>query len=211
MLILHDYLPSQNAWKIRVLLGLLQLPYETHEVSIFEGAGQDDAFLKLNPTGAVPVLQLEDGRSIAESNAILGYLAEGSEFLPTDRFERAKVGQWLCFEQYNVEPVIGSLRFWTLTGRLKRNAALVAGKQEAASKALRALERHVEGRTWLTGTRLSIADISVFAYTHLAADCGIELSAYPAVGAWLARVSESIGPGFPVHPYSIDPHSQIVD
>jgi glutathione S-transferase len=211
MLTLHDYLPSQNAWKIRVLLGLMRLPYKTHEVSIFEGAGQNDAFLKLNPTGAVPVLQLEDGRAITESNAILGYLAESSEFLPTDRFERAKVQQWLCFEQYNVEPVIGSLRFWTLTGRLKRNGALVAGKQEAASKTLQALERHLADRTWLVSMCFSIADLSIFAYTHLAADCGIDLSTYPAVSRWLARVAETIGPGYPVHPYSIDPRSRVSD
>ena len=95
MLILHDYRPSQNAWKIRVLLGLLDLPCETREVSIFQGQGRSEDFLKLNPTGAVPVLELEDGESIAESNAILGYLADGTEFLPADRFGRAKVGQWL--------------------------------------------------------------------------------------------------------------------
>jgi glutathione S-transferase len=211
MLILHDYLPSQNAWKIRVLLGLLDLPYETREISIFEGAAQSDAFLKLNPTGAVPVLELEDGRAIAESNAILGYLAEESGFLPADRYGHAKVSQWLCFEQYNVEPVIGSLRFWTLTGRLKRNAAMVAGKRDAVVKTLGALDRGLAGRGFLVGDRLSIADISVYAYTHLASDCGIDLSSYPAVDVWLARVGEAIGPDFPVHPYSVDPHSQVSD
>ena len=209
MLILHDYRPSQNAWKIRVLLGLLDLPYETREVSIFEGEGQTEAFLQLNPTGAVPVLELDDGRAIAESNAIMAYLAEGTEFLPSDRFGRAKVGQWLCFEQYNVEPVIGSLRFWTLTRRLKRNAAMVPGKQEAAVKTLTALDRSLASHSWLAGGRLSIADLSVYAYTHLAADCGIKLSIYPAVSTWLARVGTAIGPGFPVHPYSLDPHSQV--
>src|ERR1700712_3699163 len=101
MLILHDYRPSQNAWKVRVLLGLLKVPYETREISIFEGEGQADAFFQLNPTGAVPVLQLEDGRAIAESNAIMEYLADSSTFLPSERYCRAKVGQWLCFEQYN--------------------------------------------------------------------------------------------------------------
>jgi glutathione S-transferase len=211
MLILHDYRPSQNAWKIRVLLGLLDLPFETREVSIFEGEGQTDAFLKLNPTGAVPVLELEDGQAIAESNAILGYLADGSEFLPAARFDRAKVGQWLCFEQYNVEPVIGSLRFWTLTGRLKRNAAMVPAKQEAAVKTLAALDRSLAGGAWLVGERLSIADVSVYAYTHLAGDCGIDLSIYSAVSAWLARVGEAIGNDFPVHPYSLDPHSQVTN
>ena len=211
MLILHDYRPSQNAWKIRVLLGLLDLPYDTREVSIFQGQGQSEAFLKLNPTGAVPVLELEDGESIAESNAILGYLADGTEFLPSDRFGRAKVGQWLCFEQYNIEPVIGSLRFWTLTGRLKRNAALVPGKQEAAGKTLTALDRNLIGRAWLVGQRFSIADLSVYAYTHLAGDCGIDLSTYPAVHDWAGRVGEAIGRGFPVHPYSFDPHSELID
>ena len=207
MLILHDYRPSQNAWKIRVLLGLLDRPYETREVSIFQGEGQSEGFLKLNPAGAVPVLELEDGQAIAESNAILAYLADGTEFLPSDRFGRAKVGQWLCFEQYHVEPVIGSLRFWTLTGRLKRNAALVPGKQEAAGKALTALDRNLIGRAWLAGQRFSIADLSVYAYTHLAEDCGIDLSTYPAVHDWAARVGEAIGRGFPVYPYSLDPHS----
>jgi glutathione S-transferase len=211
MLILHDYRPSQNAWKIRVLLGLLNLPYETREVSIFEGEGQTDAFLKLNPTGAVPVLQLEDRRAIAESNAIMEYLADGSAFLPSDRYGRAKVGQWLCFEQYNVEPVIGSLRFWTLTGRLKRNAAMVPAKQEAAIKTLTALDRSLAGGAWLVGERLTIADLSVYAYTHLAGDCGINLSTYPAVCSWLARVSEAIGTSFPAYPYKLDPHSQVTD
>lgn len=210
-MILHDYRPSQNAWKIRVLLGLLNLPYETREVSIFEGEGQTDAFLKLNPTGAVPVLELDDGHAIAESNAIMAYLADGTEFLPSDSFGRAKVGQWLCFEQYNVEPVIGSLRFWTLTGRLKRNAAMVPAKQEAAAKALSALDRGLDDRRYLVGRSLSVADLSVYAYTHLAGDCGIDLSTYSAISGWLARVDEHIGRDFTVYPYSVDPHSQVID
>src|SRR5579864_2715425 len=118
MLTLHDYLPSQNGWKVRVLLGLLKIPYRSQLVSIFEGECHTDAFLNLNPAGAIPVLGFEDGRAVAESNAILVYLADGTPFLPTDRYYRAKVLQWLFFEQYSIEPVIGSLRFWTLTGRL---------------------------------------------------------------------------------------------
>ncbi|TIV97699.1 MAG: glutathione S-transferase, partial [Mesorhizobium sp.] len=113
MFTLYDYLPSQNAWKVRVLLGLLGIAYETRQVSIFEGESRTGDFLKLNPAGAVPVLGLENGEAIAESNAILVYLAERTPFLPADRFSRAKVMQWLFFEQYHVEPVIGSLRFWT--------------------------------------------------------------------------------------------------
>jgi glutathione S-transferase len=207
MLTLHDYLPSQNGWKVRVLLGLLKITHRTHEVSIFEGQSRTPAFLELNPAGAIPVLQLEDGRAIAESNAILAYLAQGTEFLPADPFRHAKVMQWLFFEQYHIEPVIGSLRFWTLTGRLERNQALVAGKREGGARALAALERGLAGPAFLGGAELSIADIAVYAYGHRAEDCGFKLSEYPAVMAWLRRVGEAVGPGYPVHPYSIDPHS----
>ncbi|TSE11657.1 glutathione S-transferase family protein [Mesorhizobium intechi] len=207
MLTLHDYLPSQNGWKVRVLLGVLNMPYETRIVSIFEGESHSDAFLALNPAGAVPVLQLEDGIAIAESNAILTYLAEGTPLLPADRYRRAKVMQWLFFEQYNVEPVIGSLRFWTLTGRLERNQAMVAGKREAGARALAALDRSLAETPFLTGNDLTIADIAVYAYSHRAGDCGFSSADYPAFLAWTGRVRDAIGPGYPVHPYSIDPHS----
>ncbi|MBB5576866.1 MULTISPECIES: glutathione S-transferase family protein [Rhizobium] len=207
MLTLHDYLPSQNGWKARVLLGLLEIPYTSHLVSIFEGESHTDAFLDLNPAGAVPVLELEDGRAIAESNAILTYLAEGTPFLPADRYQRAKVMQWLFFEQYHIEPVIGSLRFWTLTGRIERNQGMVSGKREAAVRALTAMERSLAGLSFLVGNDLSIADIAVYAYSHRAADCGFPLTDYPAIAAWAGRVRDAIGPGYPVHPYSIDPHS----
>jgi glutathione S-transferase len=201
MLTLHDYLPSQNGWKVRVLLGLLGISYRAQPVAIFGGESRTDAFLKLNPAGAIPVLELEDGRAIAESNAILTYLAEGTRFLPDDRFTRAKVMQWLFFEQYYVEPVIGSLRFWTLTGRLERNAALVEGKRETAVRALTALERTLAATPWLAGSSLTIADIAVYAYAHKAGDCSFSLAAYPAVSAWAERVAAEIGPDYPVHPY----------
>ena len=207
MLTLHDYLPSQNGWKVRVLLGLLAIPYRGRNVSIFEGESRSDAFLGLNPAGAIPVLELEDGRAIAESNAILAYIAEGTRFLPADGYDRAKALQWLFFEQYYVEPVIGSLRFWTLTGRLARNEAMVAGKREGGVRALTALERGLSGASYLAGGVFGIADIAVYAYTHLAGDCGFDLAAYPAVSAWIDRVRDGIGPGYPVHPYGIDPHS----
>ena len=207
MLTLHDYLPSQNGWKARVLLGLLKIPYRSRLVSIFEGQSHTGAFLALNPAGAIPVLEIEDGRTIAESNAILAYLALGTPFLPADRYQHAKVLQWLFFEQYNIEPVIGSLRFWTLTGRLERNGHMVAGKREAGAGALGALERGLTNAPFLVGGELSIADIAVYAYTHLAQDCGFLLADYPTVLAWTDRVRDAIGPDFPVHPYSVDPHS----
>jgi glutathione S-transferase len=207
MLTLFDYLPSQNGWKIRVLLGLLELPYDTRHVSIFEGESHTQAFLSLNPAGAVPVLGLDDGRAIAESNAILAYLAEGTPYLPRDRYDRAKVLQWLFFEQYHVEPVIGSLRFWTLTGRLERNSAMLAGKREAGIRTLTAMDRALDGADFLVGENLSIADICVYAYSHRAEDCGFHLADYPAVSAWVIRVRDAIGPNYPIHPYSVDPHS----
>ncbi|ESX30880.1 glutathione S-transferase family protein [Mesorhizobium sp. M1148] len=207
MLTLHDYLPSQNGWKARVVLGLLNIPYESRLVSIFEGASHTDAFLKLNPAGAVPVLELEDGRAIAESNAILIYLAEGTPLLPADRYVSAKIMQWLFFEQYHVEPVIGSLRFWTLAGRLERHQAIVPAKREAGARTLAALERSLNDTPFLVGDTLTIADIAVYAYGHRAEDCGFALSGYPALLAWTDRVRDAIGPGYPVHLYSIDPHS----
>jgi glutathione S-transferase len=207
MLTLHDYLPSQNGWKARVLLGLLKIPYNSRAVSIFEGESRTDAFLDLNPAGAVPVLELEDGRAIAESNAILTYLAAGARFLPADRYQHAKIIQWLFFEQYHVEPVIGSLRFWRLTGRLERNLAMVAGKREAGARTLAAMERSLAAAPFLVGNDLTIADIAVYAYSHRAEDCGFLPADYPAVIAWTGRVKDAIGPGYPVHPYSIDPHS----
>jgi glutathione S-transferase len=209
MLTLHDYLPSQNGWKVRVLLGLLNLPCKSRIVSIFEGESHTDAFLDLNPAGAVPVLELEDGRAIAESNAILGYLAEGTPFLPADRYQRAKIMQWLFFEQYHVEPVIGSLRFWTLTGRLERNHGMVAAKRDACVRSLAALERSLVHPRFLIGDDPTIADIAVYAYSHLVEDCGFRLADYPAFTAWLGRVRDVIGSGYPVHAYSVDPHSHV--
>ncbi|TIT67598.1 MAG: glutathione S-transferase family protein [Mesorhizobium sp.] len=207
MLTLHDYLPSQNGWKVRVLLGLLKIPHDTRIVSIFEGESHTDAFLALNPAGAVPVLQLEDGSAIAESNAILTYLSESTPLQPADRYRRAKVMQWLFFEQYNVEPVIGSLRFWSLTGRLDRNQAMIAGKREAGARTLAALNRSLGETPFLAGAGFTIADIAVYAYSHRAEDCGFSLADYPAFAAWADRVRDAIGPGYPVHPYGIDPHS----
>jgi glutathione S-transferase len=207
MITLHDYLPSQNGWKIRVLLGLLKIPYNSRIVSIFEGESRTDAFLTLNPAGAIPVLEFEDGRAIAESNAILTYLAEDTPFEPADRYKRAKVMQWLFFEQYHIEPVIGSLRYWTLTGRLERNRHLVAAKREAGVRALAALDRGLVNTPFLIGQDLSIADIAVYAYGHRAEDCGFILADYPALTAWCGRVRDALGPDYPLHPYSVDPHS----
>lgn len=208
MLTLFDYLPSQNAWKVRQLLHHLGRPYRTVPVSIFEGEGQTAEFRRINPTGTVPAIQLEDGRVLAESNAILAYLADGTPYLPGDAFGRAKVLQWLCFEQERVESVIGTLRHWTLTGKLaRRSAEMIAAKRAAGVRTLGILESELAARPFIAGDAYGIADIALFAYASRAEEAGLALDAYPDLRGWLARVEAQ--PGFlaQMHPYAIDPHS----
>jgi glutathione S-transferase len=207
MLRLYDYLPSQNAYKVRMLLGHLGLAYETVPVAIFDGESRTPAFLKMNPAGAVPVLEIGPGRFIAESNAILCYLAEGTAHLPSDRFDRAKVLRWLFFEQDYVQPSIATIRHWTMTGKLERNAAQVAGRRAAGERVLDLLDRHLQDREFLADSGYSIADVAVFAYVHRAEEGGFDLAARPALRGWIGRVAAQSDPLPPVHPYSIDPHS----
>lgn len=208
MLTLFDYLPSQNAWKVRQLLQHLQRPYRTVEVSIFEGDGQQADYLRISPTGTVPAIRLEDGRALAESNAILMYLAEGTPYLPDDAFGRGKVCQWLSFEQERVESVIGALRHWTLTGKLARRApAIVEAKRAAALRTLAILERELAERSFLAGERYTIADIAVFAYGSRADEAGLPLDGHPAIRGWIGRVRAQAGHLATMHPYDVDPHS----
>jgi len=207
MLTLFDYLPSQNAYKVRLLLSHLGLPYRSKLVSIFEGEGQSADYLAVNPTGAVPALRLEDGRVLAESNAILTYLATGTQYLPADAFAAAKVQQWMSFEQDYVLN-IASLRHWTMTGKLaRRPEALVAMRRSGGLRALQILERELTQRPFITGDQYTIADIALFAYTHRADEAGLPLREFPHVLAWIGRVRAQAGFLDEHHPYSIDPHS----
>lgn len=207
-MILYDYLPSQNAWKVRQLLAHLGQPYETRLVSIFEGEGKRPGYLAKNPTGAVPALELDDGSVIAESNAILFYLAEGTAYLPAGRYARAKVLQWLSFEGDYVQSTIATLRHWTQTGkRARRSADLIAGKVKGSLACLAALDRELATRPYLAGDDYTIADIAVFAYVHRADEADLPLADYAHVTAWLERVRSQ--PRFlaETFPYSLDPHS----
>jgi glutathione S-transferase len=207
-MILYDYLPSQNAWKVRQLLQHLQRPVETRFVSIFEGEGQDAAYRRISPTGTVPALQLDDGRVLAESNAILAYLADRTPYLPADAFGRAKVWQWLSFEQERIESQIGAIRHWTMTGKLaRRPQVLVDGKRNAGLQALQILDAELAQRDFIAGETYSIADISVFAYTSRADEGGFTLASFPHVHAWIARVRAQPGHLAESFPYAIDPHS----
>ena len=208
MLTLYDYLPSQNAWKIRQLLAHLALPYTTVEISIFEGAGRTPEILALNPTGKVPILVVEDGRALAESNAILAYLADGTPYLPAEPLARARVHQWLSFEQEQVESVIGSLRYWTMTGKLdRRSDELVAGKRKAALRTLALLDQQLSTRPFIAGDSYSIADIALYAYGGHADEAGLDVAPFVHVADWRQRVESQ--PGFLAerYPYSIDPFS----
>lgn len=208
MLKLYDYLPSQNAWKVRLLLNHLGLEYETVQVMIFDGDGRKPDFAAKNPVGAVPVLELEDGRTLPESNAILMFLAEGSPYYPDDPWLRAQVARWMFFEEDYVQNGLATLRHWVLTGKDKRHPeAAVAGKRAAGEKTLGILNKWLVGREFLVDCGYTIADMALFGYVGFAHEAGLDLDDYPGVAAWAARVRSR--PGFLdiYHLYSIDPSS----
>ncbi|MCC6847509.1 MAG: glutathione S-transferase family protein [Deltaproteobacteria bacterium] len=189
MLRLYDYLPSGNGYKVRLLLAQRGIPFERVELDITKGETRTPAFLAKNPNGRIPLLEVEPGRFLAESNAILFYLAEGTPFLPDDRWLRAQVLQWMCFEQYSHEPNIATVRFWLHAGELtSERRAAIARKRPLGYAALDVMERHLDARPFFVGDRYSIADIALYAYTHVAGEGGFDLGRYPAVGRWLARV-----------------------
>jgi glutathione S-transferase len=187
---LYDFLSSGNGYKVRLLLHLLGIPFERVELDIVAGATRTPEFLEKNPNGRIPLLELPDGRRLAESNAILFYLAEGTEYLPAERWSRAQVLQWMFFEQYSHEPNIATSRFWLHYLELtpERRAAL-AQKHELGKAALAVMERHLAARAFFVDERYSIADIALYAYTHVADEGGFDLEPYPAVRRWLARVA----------------------
>jgi glutathione S-transferase len=207
MITLFDYLPSQNGWKVRQLLHHLETPYRTEIVGIFAGEGQSPDYLEVNPWGAVPAIRLEDGRVLSESNAILWYLSADTPYRPNDAFAQAKVLQWLSFEADYVQSSMGSLRYWTLTGKLPaRPRSLIEGKRATAIRALDILNRELSARPFIADV-YSIADISLFAYAHLAGDAGIPTAHLPAFEQWVTRVRGQNRFLAEMYPYSIDPHS----
>jgi len=186
---LYDYLPSGNGYKVRLLLTQLGIPFELTEVDIVKGLTRTPEFLAKNPNGRIPTLEIEPGVFLPESNAILFYLAEGTPFVPADRLERARVLQWMCFEQYSHEPNIATARFWLhYLGVTEERRAAFEQKRVLGYAALGVMEQHLEGRTFFVGERYSIADIALYAYTHVADEGGFDLAPYPAIRAWLERV-----------------------
>jgi len=187
---LYDYLDSGNGYKIRLLMHQLGLPYRWIELDILRGATRTPDFLRRNPNGRIPTLELDDGTCIAESNAILWYLGEGTPLVPDERVQRAQVLQWMFFEQYSHEPYVATPRFIVkhLPPESSRQAELPK-RREQGHAALRVMDRHLEGRQFFVAERYTIADIALYAYTHVAHEGGLELSAYANVLRWLSRVA----------------------
>jgi glutathione S-transferase len=193
-MVLYDSPVSGNCYKVRLLLAHLGLPYERRGVDVVDRSNRPELLGGLNPALRVPTLVLDDGRPLAESGAILWYFGEGTPFVPEDRYERAQVLQWMFFEQYDHEPAIAVARFWlAYSGRPEAFADRLEERQRAGYKALDAMERHLEGRAFLVGDGLSLADIALYAYTHVAHEGGFDLAGYSGVRRWLDRVAAAPG------------------
>jgi glutathione S-transferase len=191
---LYDYFESGNAYKVRLLLSLLAEPFERVQLDILKGETRTEAFRAKSPSQRVPVLELADGRCLAESNAILSYLAADTAYSSADPFERAQMLQWMFFEQYSHEPYIAVVRFWHFSGSLdQQNEAEHAMRVERGDQALDVMERHLSGREFFVGDHYSIADIALFAYTHVAHEGAFDLGPRAAVRAWIERVASQPG------------------
>src|SRR5262245_43468840 len=194
MLTLYDYLPSGNGYKVRLLLSQLGIPFRLVERDILKGETRTPEFLAINPDGRIPAVVFDDGRRLAQSDAILFYFAEGTPLLPTDRFERAEALQWMFFEQYSHEPYIAVARFWIHELHKREEwADRLKEKWQKGYQALDIMERRLKDRRFLVGNAYSIADIALYAYTHVAEQGDFDLNRYPAIRGWLDRVADQPG------------------
>jgi glutathione S-transferase len=196
-LTLHEYAPSGNCYKIRLTAALLGVPITRRHYDITKGETRTPAFLAdVNANGRIPVLQIDD-RLLPESNAACWWLASGSPMVPDDRFEQADTLRWMFFEQYNHEPNVATLRFWkAFVGFDKLTDAQreqIPAKQAAGEAALRLMDEHLAGRDFMVGPRVTLADIGLYAYTHVAHEGGFDMAAFPNVQAWLGRVAAQPG------------------
>ena len=186
---LYDFLPSGNGYKVRLLLSQLGIPFTLVEKDIMKGETRTPPFLALNPNGRIPLLELDDGRRLAESDAILFYLSESTRFLPRDRFARAEILQWMFFEQYSHEPYIAVVRRMVHLDGVPADPDRV----ERGYQALGVMENHLTSRRFFVDDRYSIADVALYAYTHVAHEGGFDLGRYAAVRTWLGRVAAEPG------------------
>ena len=191
-MLLYNSQVSGNCYKVRLLAAQVGVELELHELDVVDRSNRPEVLGGLNPALRVPTLVLDDGRPLAESNAIIAYLADGTSYLPSDRYERAQVLQWLMFEQYSHEPYIAVARFWALFDVTPSDEQR-AEKLHWGNRALAALDGHLRERRFLVADRYTIADIALYAYTHVANEGGFDLDAYPAIGPWLERVAAQPG------------------
>jgi glutathione S-transferase len=192
-MLLYNSQVSGNCYKVRLLLAHLGIDYEREELSVVDRSNRKEVIGELNPALRVPTLVFDDGRVLAESNAIIYYLATGTPYLPEDAFERAKVLQWLFFEQYDHEPAIANVRFWVEFSASPPPAEEIEARRALGYRALDAMEHVLSKQQFFVAERYTIADIALYAYTHVAGEGGFELEPYPAIRAWLARVAAQPG------------------
>ncbi len=192
-MLLYNSQISGNCYKVRLLLAHLGIPYERREVDVVDRSNRPELLAEKNPALRVPTLVLDDGRPLAESGAILWYFGEGTRFVPEDRYERAQVLQWMFFEQYDHEPALAVVRFLVAYSGREPDPQLIEQRRKQGYRALAAMERHLDGRAFLVGETMTIADIALYAYTHVADEGGFSLDDYPAIKGWLARVAAEPG------------------
>ena len=193
-MLLYDSPVSGNCYKVRLLLAHLGIAFERRTMDVVDRSNRREVLGGLNPALRVPTLVLDDGRPLGESGAILWYLGEGTPFVPEDGYARAQVLQWMFFEQYDHEPAIAVARFWlAYSGRAESVRDQVPEWHARGAKALAAMEKHLEGRAWLVGGSMTLADIALYAYTHVADEGGFDLEPYPSIGSWLDRVAAQPG------------------
>jgi glutathione S-transferase len=191
-MLLYDSDVSGNCYKVRLLLAHLGLEYERYQLDVVDRSNRREVLGEHNPGLRVPTLVLDDGRALGESGAILWYFGDGTRYVPTDPFDRAKVLQWMFFEQYSHEPYVAVPRFW-LTKGIAVDPETLAERQRVGYLAFDAMESHLAGHEFLVAETYSIADIALYAYTHVADEGGFDLGAYPAIRAWLDRVGAQPG------------------
>jgi glutathione S-transferase len=192
--LLYDSPASGNCYKVRLLLAYLGIPYDRQTMDVVDRSNRREVLGELNPALRVPTLILDDGRALAESAAILWYFGEGTRFVPQEKYGRAQVLQWMFFEQYDHEPAIAVARFWlAYSGRPESVGDRLEGWHKQGTRALGAMDQHLQGREWFVGDGMTIADIALYAYTHVADEGGFDLEPFPAIRSWLTRVAAEPG------------------